>query len=130
MSDPQLHKGLLDAALSAANKAYAPYSNYRVGAAVLADGEIITGANVENGSYGLTICAERVALAKAITEGKKNITHIALACLDDPSGSCLPCGACRQWMAELAPKAVVIVCGREETFTVEELLPGAFRLER
>ena len=121
---------LLSAARQAARLAYCPYSNFRVGAAVLAEGEIFTGVNVENASYGLTLCAERSALAAAISAGKRKITDLALVCLDAGEGDCLPCGACRQWLSELAPQARIHLAGREQPLTVEELLPFAFKLDR
>ena len=94
---------LLQAAEQIACKAYAPYSNFRVGAAVLgSSGRVYLGTNVENGSYGLSICAERVALATAKVNGEKRIIAIAIACIDGKSdealSSRLPCGACRQWI--------------------------------
>lgn len=120
------------AALAARELAVAPHSQFKVGAALLtAAGEIVTGANVESASYGLTCCAERVALFKALTEGKRNF--VALAIVARAPGGAMPCGACRQLLAEYAPKAVVIVAdsNRPQTvknFSVAELLPGAFTL--
>jgi len=98
---------LLEAALKARQGAYAPYSKYKVGAAVLGkSGKIYGGANVENASYGLVICAERTAIFKAITEGEKEILAIAIVTADIAS----PCGACRQVMAEfMAPSAPVLI---------------------
>lgn len=101
-------KKLFDAALSASAHAYAPYSRFRVGAAVLTDsGEIITGVNVENRSYGLTNCAERTAIFKAVSEGYTSFQAIAIAAPDSsyPVG---PCGACRQVITEFAPDAAVV----------------------
>ena len=95
---------LIAAALSVRNRAYAPYSHYHVGAAVLAtDGTVIVGCNVENAAYPSTICAERVALTAAIAQGQRNFVAIAVA--TENGGS--PCGACRQVMAELGPKMTV-----------------------
>ncbi len=141
---------LLAAARIAATRAYAPYSRFRVGAAVVvatSNGpRIVTGANVENASYGLTLCAERAALAAACalpeairpsTEQARvstppTITHIALACIDAPdeapAGERMPCGACRQWFAELAPDAVYYVDGVPTDFTLADLLPRPFKL--
>jgi cytidine deaminase len=108
----------------------APYSKFKVGAALLTrSGEIITGANVESASYGLTCCAERVALFKALTEGKKNFTAIAVVAR--APGGPMPCGACRQLLAEYAPQATIWVAdsrapGVIREFTAAGLLPGAF----
>ena len=121
---------LIAAALKARRKAVAPYSKFKVGAALLTrQGEIIAGANVESASYGLTCCAERVALFKALTEGKTDF--VAVAIVARTSGGPTPCGACRQLLAEYAPRAVVWVADsrRPRTvreFTVTALLPEAF----
>jgi cytidine deaminase len=125
---------LVRAAARARQGAVAPYSRFKVGAALLTQsGEIITGANVESASYGLTCCAERVALFNALTSGRKNFVAMAVVarCLGGP----MPCGACRQLLAEYAPKAKVWVADSRaldavKEFTVRELLPGAFRLVR
>lgn len=127
--------GLLELAKATALKAYARYSHFRVGAAVLGENRTYVGANVENASIGLTICAERSAMAAAIAAGDKNLRAIAVACIDappnGPRGILFPCGACRQWLVELAPLAVVVIAGLEDRdFTVEELLPHAFQLDR
>ena len=123
---------LIRAAAKARKGAVAPYSKFKVGAALLTkSGEIIGGANVESASYGLTCCAERVALFKALTGGRKNFTAIAIVarCVGGP----MPCGACRQLLAEYAPDARVLVAdsrnlkGSRE-FTVRELLPRAFAI--
>ncbi|MEP6662159.1 MAG: cytidine deaminase [Verrucomicrobiota bacterium] len=122
---------LIAAAITAREKACAPYSKFKVGAALLtATGRIISGANVESASYGLTCCAERIALFKALTEGEKNF--IAIAVVTRMKGGGMPCGACRQLLAEYAPAAVILICdcARPEMikeFSVEQLLPGAFR---
>jgi cytidine deaminase len=124
---------LVRAALRARRYAVAPYSKFKVGAALLTrGGEIIGGANVENASYGLTCCAERVALFKALTEGEKDF--VAVAVVARCAGGAMPCGACRQLLAEYAPRARVFVAdsARPKTvreFTVRELLPGAFALQ-
>src|SRR4051794_25115493 len=95
---------LITAALKARESAVAPYSKFKVGAALLTrSGEIVGGANVESASYGLTCCAERVALFKALTEGKKDFIAVAVVARA-PKGP-MPCGACRQLLAEYAPKA-------------------------
>ncbi len=124
---------LLAAARAAAVPAHAPYSQFRVGAVVLAhDGRMFPGCNVENASYGLTLCAERAALAAAITAGARRILAVAVSCLDAHAGlgpeGRSPCGACRQWMLELAPDAVVHIDGIERSVPVQDLLPMGFRL--
>lgn len=124
--------GLLRAAARARRHARARYSGFRVGAALLTrDGRIITGANVESASYGLTCCAERVALFSALSAGRSPI--VAVAVVARMSGGAMPCGACRQLLAEYAPEAVVWIADsgdlrRARRFTVKELLPGAFEL--
>src|SRR5207302_7177800 len=95
---------LLSLAREVALKAHCPYSHFHVGAAVAADGKIYVGVNVEISSYGLTLCAERSALAAAIADGAGPITQVAVACVDAPQDAPLsertPCGACRQWLAD------------------------------
>src|SRR5436309_1054212 len=95
---------LLQAAREASRRAYCPYSNFHVGAAVLAGGKIFTGANVENASYGLTVCAERTAVFAATLAGAGRIEAVAVACVDAADGADpalrMPCGACRQVLAE------------------------------
>jgi len=127
MSSPEQAR-LIAAALTARERAVAPYSKFRVGAALLtAAGEIISGANVESVSYGLTCCAERVALFKALTEGKTNFKAVAVVA----AGGVTPCGACRQLLSEYAPNATVWIADAEapqqiREFSVRELLPAAF----
>ena len=120
-------KELVQAALNARQRAYAPYSHYWVGAAVLtSDGAVVVGCNVENASYPATICAERVALTAAVAQGHREFTAIAVATLNGGT----PCGICRQVMAELGPAMTVYIsdaAGNFQTTTVEALLPGAFR---
>ncbi len=119
------------AALKAREKACAPYSKFKVGAALLTrSGKIIPGANVESASYGLTCCAERIALFRALTSGEKQFAAIAVSARLD--GGAMPCGACRQLLAEYAPDAVVWVSDSAKPkeikeYRVNELLPGAFR---
>ena len=121
---------LVEEARKAATLAYTPYSNYPVGAAVLtAAGKVYTGCNVENASYGLTVCAERVAVWQAVASGERQIIAVAVA---TPNGA-TPCGACRQVLAEFAPaggdqEMLVIVAGRQgyQSFLLRDLLPHAF----
>ena len=121
---------LVRAAARARERAVAPYSKFKVGAALLAkNGEIISGANVESASYGLTCCAERVALFNALTSGRKNF--IAMAVVARAPGGPMPCGACRQLLAEYAPGAKVLVAdsralNKIREFPVRKLLPWAF----
>jgi len=121
---------LVRAAARARELAVAPYSKFKVGAALLTKGgEIVSGANVESASYGLTCCAERVALFNALTGGRKDF--IAVAVVARAPGGPMPCGACRQLLAEYAPAAEVWVAdsrapGKIREFTVRELLPAAF----
>jgi len=126
-------KRLISEAESSAQQAYAPYSRFRVGAAVLAaSGKIYRGANIENASYGLSTCAERVALAATMVAGEARIIAIAVACVDAPPDAPLehklPCGACRQWLQELAPDAPIFVSGEERSFRLPDLLPHGFTL--
>ena len=122
--------GLVQAAAMARQGAVAPYSRFKVGAALLTKtGEVITGANVESASYGLTCCAERIALFNALTVGKRNF--VAVAVVARASGGPMPCGACRQLLAEYAPHAKVWVADSRalrsiKEFSVKELLPAAF----
>jgi cytidine deaminase len=121
---------LIRAAAKARELACAPYSKFKVGAALLTKGDdIISGANVESASYGLTCCAERVALFNALMEGKKDF--VAVAVVAAVSGGPMPCGACRQVLAEYASSAKVWVADSRslkviKEFTVRELLPQAF----
>ena len=125
-------RDLLERAAAAAARAYAPYSKFRVGAALLAEsGHVYAGCNVENASYGLSVCAERSAVFAAVAaEGPRlRVRTLALAC--DPPAPCPPCGACRQVLAEFGPGAAVIYpagTGHRRT-TVDLLLPARFDLE-
>ena len=123
---------LLVRARQAANHAYCPYSNFHVGAAVRCDdGSVIDGCNVENASYGLSICAERVALFTAISLGKRPI-ELAVSCIDaqtDASPSSrMPCGACRQVMQELLPSNAQVSIDGIDSLLLEQLLPKPFQL--
>lgn len=123
---------LLALAREAAMHAHCPYSHFRVGAALVAGGVVYVGVNIEISSYGLTLCAERSALAAAISAGAGPVTHIAVACIDAeptaPLNSRTPCGACRQWMADLAHGALIFIDGYEQDLTIGDLLPFAFEL--
>ncbi|HXS69198.1 MAG TPA: cytidine deaminase [Candidatus Polarisedimenticolia bacterium] len=129
ISAPALSR-LIYAAAKAREGAVAPYSKFKVGAALLTKaGEVVTGANVESASYGLTCCAERVALFNALTSGKRQF--IAVAVVARATGGPMPCGACRQLLAEYASEAKVFVADSRrlkvvKQFSVGELLPGAF----
>jgi len=122
------HGELLQAALRAREQAVAPYSRYRVGAALLsADGRVFTGCNVESSSFGLTICAERVALFKAVSEGARSFTAVAVTA--GPEKPCTPCGACRQVLWEHARNLVVITedgAGKLVEHRLADLLPEPF----
>lgn len=118
---------LLQYAAKVRRQAYAPYSNYAVGAALLtSDGEVFVGCNVENASYGLTNCAERSAVNSAVAAGKRNFSRIALS-LD---GASTPCGACRQVLNEFAPDLVILLGDENgqlrDTTVLSDLLPSAF----
>lgn len=119
---------LIDAAKAARERAYAPYSKFKVGAAVLASsGKVYTGCNVENASYGLTCCAERTAIFKAVSAGERRIKSIAIV-LDAPDYGA-PCGACRQVIYEFGGKVEVVlgtVKGKYKIMKIGELLPLAF----
>ena len=123
MTDP-----LIAAATAARENAFAPYSGFRVGAALEAeDGTIFAGCNVESASYGLTICAERVALVKAVSEGVTRFRRVAV--VTDVDDLTPPCGACRQLLWEFAPDAIVILAnlnGKAATYRMAELLPHGF----
>ncbi len=127
---PDPAKKLLNAALEARKQAYAPYSKFSVGAAVLtATGEMFTGCNVENASYGATMCAERVAIFKAISAGHKSIQ--ALVVVAEQPEPIAPCGICRQVLAEFGQDAVVYMAntkGQIKTDSMRGLLPIAFVL--
>lgn len=116
-------------AKEASEKAYAPYSHFRVGAALeCEDGTVFTGCNVENAAYGLSICAERTAMTKAVSEGHRDFFRIGIYCADTEDFG-MPCGQCRQFMAEFNLDMEVIVArldGELLTRTVRELLPYAF----
>jgi cytidine deaminase len=122
---------LIAAARTVRDNAYARFSGFKVGAALLSsDGRIFTGCNVENSSYGLTICAERTALFKAVSEGARDIT--ALALFTDATPPARPCGACRQVLYEFNPDMEIRsanLAGKVEKFKLSEIFPEGFRLE-
>lgn len=119
---------LLKVAKKALGNSYSPYSSVRVSAVLFGDDGIYTGVNVENASYGLTVCAERVAVFKAVSEGKRNFKKMLIY---SPDVFPYPCGACRQVLSEFFPEdfEVIVTDGRsEESFTLGELLPFNFKL--
>jgi cytidine deaminase len=120
---------LFEAATKVRERAHAPYSRFPVGAAVLyADGSVVTGCNVENSSYGLSVCAERGALAAGVSQGRSR--PVAVAIVVDTPTPCPPCGMCRQVMLEFAPKELPVrsrnLKGDEARYSLGELLPHAF----
>lgn len=119
------HKDLISAALEARLKAYAPYSGFRVGAALLAeDGRVFTGGNVENISFGLTMCAERVAIGCALQSGATKLSQLAIVA--DSAEPVVPCGACRQVLAEFNPNLLILsstLTGSTQQFELSSLLP-------
>ncbi len=126
------YKQLIQQAIEIRSRAYAPYSQFQVGAALLtADGQTFCGCNVENGVLGLSLCAERVAMTRAITDGVRDFSAIAIAA--NPAAT--PCGSCRQFMIEFNPEITVIVvdadnCESVKVFQAAELLPDFFRLQK
>ena len=120
---------LIEKAKEASRKAYAPYSNYKVGAALLTkSGKVYTGCNIENSSYGLTNCAERTAVFKAVSEGEMEFEEMAIYA-DSPNLP-TPCGACRQVLSEFGPELkITIISNKEQMVTsISELLPLRFKL--
>lgn len=127
-------KSLYAEAVRVVENAYAPYSRFKVGAAVLMENDrgerrVFTGVNVENASYGLTVCAERVAVFKGVSEGYRKVIALSLLAVKDGEVvPVLPCGACRQVLWEFAEGDTPIYNG-ERTYSLGELLPGGFRLD-
>lgn len=125
-------KELISIAMKYREKAYIPYSNFHVGAAVLCDdGKVYGGCNIENASFGATNCAERTAIFKAVSEGSTSIKAIAI--VGDLKEYTFPCGICRQVIVEFASEDIEIYCAKNENdykkFTMNEILPGAFTKE-
>lgn len=126
MTELEIQK-LMDCSIKARENAYSPYSHFAVGATLLCeDGTLYEGCNIENASYGLTNCAERTAIFKAVSEG--HIKFKALAVVADTEGPCAPCGACRQVMAEFKIPLIIMgnLMGNIKIVTIEELLPFSF----
>lgn len=122
---------LMEEAIKAKNNSYSPYSNFRVGAALITnEDKIYTGCNIESVSYTPTCCAERTAFFKAVSEGEKNFKAIAIT---GDTEFCYPCGVCRQVMSEFCSKDFKIYIGNENNikeYTLEELLPNSFNMEK
>lgn len=126
MTEQEIQK-LIDRAIVAREKTYSPYSHFGVGAALVCeDGSIYEGCNIENASFGLTNCAERTAIFKAVSEGHTKFK--ALAVVADTEGPCAPCGACRQVVAEFKIPIIIMgnLMGNVKIVTIEELLPFSF----
>jgi cytidine deaminase len=125
------NEDLIKLALKTKENAYAPYSNFKVGVSLVCfDGKIFTGCNVENISYGLTVCAEQVAAGKAISEGCREFK--ALVVVSDEEDFCTPCGRCRQFLYEFNPDLLVVSVnskGEEKSWILRDLLPEAFKLD-
>ena len=131
----ELYRSLMDAAVAAREFSYSPYSGYRVGAALLGkSGKVYTGCNVENAGYTPTNCAERTAVFKAVSEGEREFSAIAVVGgpKDRMDSACTPCGVCRQVLAEFCPPDLPVILGTPEEWrviTLEDLLPFAFTKE-
>lgn len=119
---------LVAAAAEVRGRSYSPYSGFAVGAALLTvGGKLFTACNVENASYGLSVCAERAVILKAVSEGERDFAALAVVC--DSTGGCVPCGACLQFIAEFAPRLKLILAdtaGASRVTSVAELLPEPF----
>ena len=129
---PEQEEKMLAAARAAFKNAYAPYSNFRVGSAILTEcGALYSGCNVENASYGMTSCAERNAIFAAVAAEGSGMRIKAVAVATERDGPCAPCGACRQVIYEFGPEALVLFRGQSgtEQMPITKLLPEGFRLE-
>ena len=120
---------MLELAVDAQSRAYTPYSHFRVGACLLTDGgHFYQGCNIENAAYTPTICAERTTVFKAVSEGEREFS--ALAIVWDGNDPAMPCGVCRQVLAEFCPMDMPVICGKKDAtyviYALSELLPGAF----
>jgi cytidine deaminase len=127
-----MRERLLRAARKVMKNAYAPFSNFKVGAAILSSkGEVFVGCNVENASYGMTNCAERTAIFSAIAKGGPKLEIEAVAVTNDQGSPCSPCGACRQVIYEFGPRAIVFYRGKKgpTQSLITDLLPEGFRLK-
>ena len=130
MINDELKRQLIEAALITRENAYAPYSDFKVGSALVCeDGSIFRGCNIENASFGLTICAERVAIGNAIAAGNQKIVAICVA----SEGAASPCGACRQFINEFGSNTMIVLVNAEtknisREFSAKELLPDSFSL--
>jgi cytidine deaminase len=127
-----VRKRLIEAARRAMNNAYAPWSGFKVGAALLTSkGEVFLGCNVENASFGMTNCAERTAIFSAVASSGPKMEIRAIAVVNDKNAPCSPCGACRQVIYEFGPKAVVFFPGSQgwKELPITKLLPEGFRLK-
>lgn len=130
----ELEENLIAYATKAMEKSYSPYSNFKVGAALLtADGNIYMGTNIENSSYGATNCAERTAVFKAVSEGHRSFYAIAIVggLNGNITGICTPCGICRQVLKEFADENMIVLLGNQQgyrKYTLGELLPMSFTL--
>lgn len=126
------NKALIDMALKAMENAYAPYSGFKVGAAILcSDKKVYTGCNIENSSYGTSNCAERTAIFKAVSEGEREFEKIAI--VSSSGDFTFPCGICRQVLSEFMYDKTVVLFSEKDgirEFKVKDLLPEAFRLQR
>ena len=130
MSD-EIVEVLVESARAVRDNAYAPYSGFRVGAAVISEtGKIFVGCNVENASYGATLCAERAAIAHMLASGEHRVVTVAV--FVDAAEPAMPCGICRQWISELGPNAEIVSAtpSRMKRTTIEQLLPEPFVLKR
>lgn len=126
-------QALIELALAAKEQAYVPFSHFHVGAALeTADGRVYTGCNIENSSFGATNCAERTAIFKAVSDGVREVRQLAI--VSDDENYCSPCGICRQVMAEFAAPGFLVHLARPDgeykSYTMREILPEAFRLEK